>query len=54
MDLEVFGSLEYVEEEEATSTTTVEAQPDALEEQSPSNVKARVLSELAPQEEVAE
>lgn len=49
MDLEVFGSPNHSEEEEATPRTMVEAQPNILEEPSPSNVVVGVFSERTSQ-----
>lgn len=44
MDLKVSGSPKHAEEEEATPKMAIEAQPDVLKEQSPSNVVLAVLS----------
>lgn len=52
--VEVFGSPEQSKEEEATPTATAEVRLKIFEEQSPSNVIAGILSELALQKEVAE
>lgn len=55
MVLEVFCySPEHSEEdEEATPRAVIEVQPKIPNEQSPTNIVAGVLSELAPPEEVA-
>lgn len=54
MDLEFFASPNHFEENEATPTTMVEAQPNVPEEPSPSKVVVEGLSELTPWEEVTE
>lgn len=47
MDLKIFGSRKHVEEEEVAPMIVEEARPIIFEDQSPSNVVAGVLSELA-------
>lgn len=54
LDLEREDSKEEENEEEITLSVAAEARPEPTHEQSPSNVVARLLSELEPQKEVAE